>query len=80
MEASRDTEDLLVKVKAIAQSPEGDLLRRLVDILYERAAAQEEYDDEPLTPEDLEAIHTGKEDIKHGKFITLEEYERKHGL
>ncbi len=80
MEASRDTEDLLVKVKAIAQSPEGDLLRRLVDILYERAAAQEEYDDEPLTPEDLEAIHRGKEDIKHGKFITLEEYERKHGL
>jgi hypothetical protein len=80
MEASRGTEELILKVKAIAQSPEGDLLRRLVDILYERASAQEEYDNEPLTPEDLEAIQRGKEDIKHGRVLTLEEYERKYGL
>jgi hypothetical protein len=80
MEASKGTEELILKVKAIAQSPEGDLLRRLVDILYDRASAQEEYDSEPLTQEDLEAIQRGKEDIKHGRVMTLEEYERKYGL
>ncbi|MCK9374885.1 MAG: hypothetical protein M0P73_01920 [Syntrophobacterales bacterium] len=80
MEASRGTEELILKVKAIAQSTEGDLLRRLVDILYERASGQEKYDNEPLTPEDLEAIQRGKEDIKHGRVLTLEEYERKYGL
>ncbi len=74
MEATNDTEDLLLKVKVIAGSPEGDLLRRLVDILYERNVALEEYDDEPLTPEDLEAIERGREDIKQGRYLSLEEY------
>lgn len=80
MEASREDDILIVKVKAIAQGPQGNLLRQLVDILYERSAALDEYDNEPLTPEDIEAIQKGKEDIKHGRVLTLEEYERKYGL
>lgn len=74
MEAAEEKDIFLIKVKAIAQGPEGDLLRRLVDILYERGVALEEYDDEPLTPEDLEAIERGREDIKQGRYLTLEEY------
>lgn len=76
METAKDTKTLIAKVKVIAAGKEGDLLRRLVDILYGRGAVPEEYDDEPLTPEDLEAIERGKEDMKHGRFLTLEEYRR----
>ncbi len=32
------------------------------------------YDDQQLSPEDLEAIRQGKEDIKQGRCLTLEEY------
>ncbi len=80
MEASSGTEELILKVKAIAQSPEGDLLRRFVDILYERASIPEEYDSEPLTHDDIEAIRRGKEDVKNGRVLTLGEYEKKYGL
>lgn len=80
MEASREDDLLISKVKAIVQGPEADLLRRLVDILYERSSVLQEFDEEPLTAEDLEAIRRGKENIKHGKVMTLEEYERKYGL
>jgi hypothetical protein len=70
--------DLLHKVRLIAETPQGELLRQLVDLLYERL--EEEYDTEPLTAEDLEAIRRGKEDIAAGRCITLEEYENKRGL
>lgn len=69
-------DDLLQKVRLIAETPQGDLLRQLVDLLYERL--EDEYDLEPLTDEDLEAIRRGKEDIAAGRVITLEEYERKN--
>jgi hypothetical protein len=49
-----------------------------VDLLYERV--EEEYDLEPLTGEDLEAIRRGKEDIAAGRCIILEAYEKKRGL
>jgi len=71
-------DDLLQKVRLIAETPKGDLLRQLVDLLYERL--EEEYDLEPLTDEDLEAIRRGKEDIAAGRCITLEAYEKKRGL
>ena len=71
-------DDLLQKVRLIAETPKGDLLRQLVDLLYDRV--EEEYDLEPLTDEDLEAIRRGKEDIAAGRYITLEAYEKKRGL
>lgn len=76
MEAS--LEDLLAKVRVIAETPRADLLRQIVDLLYEQIESP--YDDEPLTPEDLEAIERGREDIKQGRYITMEEFERKFGL
>jgi hypothetical protein len=76
MESTIDT--LMEKVRAIASSPRGDLLRQLVDFMY--ASIKEEYDDEPLSPEDVEAMERGREDVKHGRFITLEEFERKYPL
>jgi hypothetical protein len=71
-------DDLLHKVRLIAETPQAELLRQLVDLLYERL--EEEYDLEPLTDEDLEAIRRGKGDIAAGRCITLEAYEKKRGL
>jgi hypothetical protein len=70
-------DDLLTKVKEIADGPDGDLLRRLVDILYDR------YDYEPLSPEVLAAVQEADEAIRRGDksyFTPLEEYERERGL
>ncbi len=57
-------DDLMVKVKAIAQGPNAELLHKLVDVLYERE--QEQYDDEPLTPEELAAIAEAEEARRRG--------------
>jgi hypothetical protein len=77
MELTEDLEILIAKVKDIADGPDGDLLRRLVDILHDR------YDYEPLSPEELAAIQEADEAILRGDknyFIPLEEYERERGL
>jgi hypothetical protein len=68
-------DDLLQKVRLIAETPKGDLLRQLVDLLYERV--EEEYDLEPLTDDDLEAIRRGREDVENGRVVTLEEFNNK---
>jgi len=68
---------LITKVKDIAEGPDGDLLRRFVDILHDR------YDYEPLSPEELAAVEEADEAIRRGDksyFISLEEYERTRGL
>ena len=72
-------DDLLVKIKAIAQGPNAELLRKLVDVLYEQAEQREEYDAEPFSAEDLAAIQEGEEALKRGEFISLEEYEKERG-
>ena len=66
-------EDLLAKVKAIAQGPNADLFKRLVDILYNQ---EEEY----FSAEDLAEIERGEEEIRRKEYISLEEYERTRGL
>jgi predicted transcriptional regulator len=68
-----ETDDLVVKVKAIAQGPNADLLLRLVDMLYEQ---EEEY----FSPEDLAAIQEGIKEFERGEYITLEEYKKERGL
>ncbi|MBI4643027.1 MAG: hypothetical protein HY790_01625 [Deltaproteobacteria bacterium] len=65
-------QDLLAKIEAIAQGPNADLFRRLVDILYN----QEEY----FSAEDLAEIERGEEEIRRGDYVSLEEYERTRGL
>ena len=74
------TDDLMVKVKAISQGSNADLLRKLVDVLYEQAERREEYDEEPFSPEDLAAIQEGEEAFRRGEFISLEDYEKERGL
>jgi predicted transcriptional regulator len=66
-------DDLVVKIKAIAQGPNADLLLRLVDMLYEQ---EEEY----FSPEDLAAIQEGIKEFERGEYITLEEYKKERGL
>jgi hypothetical protein len=73
-------DDLLVKIKAIAQGPNAELFRKLVDLLYEQSERKEEYDDEPFSTEDLAAIQEGEEALKRGEFISLEDYEKERGL
>lgn len=72
-------DDLLTKVKYISQGPNGDLLRKLVDLLFDK----EEFDLEPLSPEEKSAVQEAREAMRQGdmsQFISLEEFERKHGL
>jgi hypothetical protein len=63
-------EDFIPKIKAILNSPDADML-------YYR---YEEYDEELLSEEDLQAIKEGEEDFRQGRFISLEEIEKKLGL
>jgi hypothetical protein len=37
-------------------------------------------DDEPLSPEEVANLEASAEDIKHGRVISLEEFEKQHGL
>ena len=73
-------DDLLLKIKAISQGPNAELLHKLVDVLYEQAERREEYDEEPFSPEDLKAIQEGEESFKRGEFISLEDYEKERGF
>ena len=76
-------DDLIDKIKAISQGPNANLLRKLVDILYERGQSQEEYDDEPLSPEELAAIAEADEAIRRGDkdyFIPWDEVKKELGL
>ena len=73
-------DELLAKIKAIAQGPNAELLRKLVDVLYEQSEQREEYDEEPFSAQDLAAIKEGEEAFKRGEFISLEEYEKERGL
>jgi hypothetical protein len=65
--------DVLNKFQAVAQGPDGDLLINLLDILYARITEMA-YDDQYLSPGDLEAIQRGQEDIKAGRSLSLEDY------
>ncbi len=66
-------QDFLAKIEAIAQGPNADLFRRLVDILYNQ---EEEY----FSAEDLAEIERGEEEIRRGEHVSLGEYEKARGL
>jgi hypothetical protein len=72
--------DLLTKVRMVAQGPYGDLLKKFVDLLYNR---QEAYDTEPLSPECLQALEEVEEAVKQGdmsRFTPWEEVKKELGL
>ena len=73
-------QDLLNKFKAVAQGPEADLLRELVDLLYYR---HEELDTEPLSPQEQVALEEGREALRQGDksyFTPWEEVKKELGL
>lgn len=74
-------EDLLHKVKVISQTSYGTILSRIIDSVYE--IVEEEYDTEPLSPEELQALEEVVAAVKRddlSRFISLEEFEKNHGL
>ena len=74
-------EDLLHKVKVISQTSYGVILGRIIDHIYEKVG--EEFDTEPLSPEELQALEEVVASVKRGdlsRFIPLEEFEKKFGL
>jgi hypothetical protein len=76
-------DDLIGKIKVIAQGPNSELLSKLVDVLYDREQLPEQYDDEPLSPEELAAIEEADEARKRGDkdyFIPWEEVKKELGL
>ncbi len=67
-------DDLVAKVKAIAQGPDGDILKGFVDLLFDR---QEEDD---LSPEELRAFEESEAAYHQGdrsRLIPLENFEKK---
>ncbi|MGQ9688050.1 MAG: hypothetical protein ACUVXF_04570 [Desulfobaccales bacterium] len=73
-----DIEQLVTKVKAIAQGPNADLLEKLIDLLYEH-----EHEPEYFSPEDLAAIEEGMRASLSGdrsQFIPWEDYKARRGL
>lgn len=72
MEATVLDKDLLTMIEAINQGPNRGALRKFVEFLYE--------EQEELTPEEWTAIREGQEDARHGRVITLAEYEKARGL
>ena len=66
-------DNLMEKVRAIAQGPHADLLEKLIDLLY---GQESEY----FSPEDLAAIEEGKAQIARGEYVTLEELKKELGL
>ncbi|MFZ5452193.1 MAG: hypothetical protein ACOZF2_10040 [Thermodesulfobacteriota bacterium] len=73
-QGDRDLEDLVDKVKAVANSPRGDLFAKIVDTFYE------EIEEEYFSPEDLADIQAGLEEIKRGEYLSWEECKRKRDL
>ncbi|MBM4274495.1 MAG: hypothetical protein FJ134_08560 [Deltaproteobacteria bacterium] len=72
-----EIEQLCAKVKAIAQGPNADLLKKFIDLLYQ------EEEPEYFSPEDLAAIEEGMKASLSGdrsQFIPWEEYKAKRGL
>ena len=67
-------EDLLAKVRTVAQSQHGELFARIVDEFYDQVT--EEY----FSPEDLAEIEEGFAQIRRGECVTLEELEKKLDL
>jgi hypothetical protein len=71
--------DLIAKLEIISQGPNRDLLRRLVEILFK----QEQYDDDPLSPEEEIMVESGLkalQDKDKSSFMSLAEYEKERGL
>jgi hypothetical protein len=66
-------DDLVAKVKAIAQGPDGELLIKIIDTLFDRM-------EDEFTEEEWADIQARKESVRRGEFITLEDLRKELGL
>ena len=66
-------DDLVTKFATVVRGPDGDLLLNLLEILYDRIV-EENFDDHYLSPEDIQAIQRGQDDLREGRSLTLAEY------
>ena len=81
MEAYNEVDLLCTKVKAISQGPNAELLKKFIDLLYDRELQEDE--PEHFSPEDLAAIEVGLEASRSGdrsQFIPWEELKKEIGL
>jgi hypothetical protein len=62
------------QLRAIVDELPDDLLRDAISALSHLE------DEEPLTDEEIANIEAAQDDIKHGRMISLEEFERRRGL
>jgi hypothetical protein len=78
MEAS-NLDTLFEKVETIAHGPHADLLKKFIDLLYEREMQEPEY----FSPEDLATIEEGMKASLSGdrsQFVPWEDLKRELGL
>lgn len=76
---SSNLDTLFEKVETIAHGPHADLLKKFIDLLYEREMQEPEY----FSPEDLAAIEEGMKASLSGdrsQFIPLEDLKKELGL
>jgi hypothetical protein len=81
MEAHNDDDLLCTKVKVTPHGPHAELLKKCIDLLYERELG--EHEPEYFSPEDLAAIEEGMRASLSGdlsQFSLWEEYKAKRGL
>ncbi len=81
MEAYNEVDLLCTKVKAISQGPNAELLKKFIDLLYDRELQEDE--PEYFSPEDMAAIEEGMRASLSGDrthFIPWEEYKAKRDL
>ncbi len=71
-----EIEALLDKVKTVVRGPNGELLVRLVDILFHQEMASSEY----FSPADLADIQAGVEEIRRGDTVSWEDFKRENNL
>jgi hypothetical protein len=72
-----ELEQLCAKVKAIAQGPNADLLKKFIDLLYQ------EHEPEYFSPEDLAAIEEGMKASREGdrsQFVPWEDIKKELDL
>ncbi|MGO8763415.1 MAG: hypothetical protein ACLP2P_10290 [Desulfobaccales bacterium] len=66
--------EIFSKIKAIVKGPQGELFTKIVDSFYEQVG------DEYFSPEDLDEIQSGLDEIKRGEHLAWEDCKSKHGL
>jgi hypothetical protein len=74
MKPTIDTE-LLSKVEAVAQGPDGDLFKKIVETFYERIETDDEF-----SAADWEDIQDRREAVRRGEYLTLDELDKELGV